>query len=107
MKILFKPRMVALVGVGLIAGLATWWSLAGGHVKISLKTALVKRGDVTSTISASGTIEPEEVGDVGAQVAGLATPSRLETSQDVVARNERANRCGLSSSEVGNPHPFA
>ncbi len=63
--------MLALLGAGLITGLATWWSLAGGHVKISLKTALVKRGEVTSTISASGTIEPEEVVDVGAQVAGL------------------------------------
>ena len=32
---------------------------------------MVKRGDVAATISASGTIEPEEVVDVGAQVAGL------------------------------------
>ena len=71
MKFLFKPWVPGLAGVGLIAGLATWWSLAGGHAKISLKTAAVKRGDVTSTISASGTIEPEEVVDVGAQVAGL------------------------------------
>ena len=107
MKLLFKPWVLALAGAGLLAGVAAWWSLAGGHAKILLKTAAVKRGNVASTISASGTIEPEEVVDVGAQVAGLATPSRLETSQDVVARNERANRCGLSSSEVGNPHPFA
>ena len=35
------------------------------------RTAVVKRGDVAATISASGTIEPEEVVDVGAQVAGL------------------------------------
>jgi HlyD family secretion protein len=38
---------------------------------MSFRTAVVKRGDVTATISASGTIEPEEVVDVGAQVAGL------------------------------------
>jgi HlyD family secretion protein len=38
---------------------------------MSLRTAVVKRGDVTATISASGTIEPEEVVDVGAQAAGL------------------------------------
>jgi HlyD family secretion protein len=31
----------------------------------------VKRGDIASTISATGTIEPVEVVDVGAQVAGL------------------------------------
>jgi HlyD family secretion protein len=33
----------------------------------------VKRGDVAATISASGTIEPEETVDVGAQVAGRIT----------------------------------
>ncbi|HON08000.1 MAG TPA: RND transporter, partial [Verrucomicrobiota bacterium] len=34
------------------------------------KIAEVKRGDIVSTISASGVVEPEEVVDVGAQVAG-------------------------------------
>lgn len=34
------------------------------------RTASVKRGDLLSTISASGVLEPEEVVDVGAQVAG-------------------------------------
>ena len=31
----------------------------------------VKRGDLLSTIAATGTVEPEELVDVGAQVAGL------------------------------------
>jgi HlyD family secretion protein len=35
-----------------------------------LRTAAVSRGDVIVTISATGTVEPEEVIDVGAQVAG-------------------------------------
>lgn len=34
------------------------------------RTTSVKRGDLLSTISASGVVEPEEVIDVGAQVAG-------------------------------------
>ncbi len=34
------------------------------------KIAEVKRGDIIATISASGVVEPEEVVDVGAQVAG-------------------------------------
>jgi HlyD family secretion protein len=37
----------------------------------SLRTTAVKRGDLLTTISATGTIEPEEVVNVGAQVAGL------------------------------------
>src|ERR1019366_5487506 len=39
--------------------------------KLSFRTAVVKHGDVAATISASGTIEPIEVVDIGAQVAGL------------------------------------
>jgi HlyD family secretion protein len=37
----------------------------------SFRTAPVKRGDLLSTISATGTVEPEEVVNVGAQVSGL------------------------------------
>jgi HlyD family secretion protein len=44
------------------------WAPAAGLPQ--LKTAEVVRGDLTSSISATGTIEPEEVVDVGAQVAG-------------------------------------
>nr|CBX27237.1 hypothetical protein N47_A12660 [uncultured Desulfobacterium sp.] len=37
---------------------------------VSYRTEKVKRGDLMVTISATGTVEPEEVIDVGAQVAG-------------------------------------
>lgn len=37
----------------------------------SFRTVPVQRGDVQATISATGTVEPEEVVDVGAQVAGI------------------------------------
>jgi len=36
----------------------------------SFRTTLVTRGDLQATISATGTVEPEEVVDIGAQVAG-------------------------------------
>ena len=35
-----------------------------------LRTVPVKRGDLRATIDATGTMEPEEVVDVGAQGAG-------------------------------------
>jgi HlyD family secretion protein len=38
---------------------------------VSFRTVSVRRGDLRSTINATGTLEPEEVVDVGAQVAGL------------------------------------
>lgn len=36
-----------------------------------LRTATITRGDLLSTINATGTLEPEEIVNVGAQVAGL------------------------------------
>lgn len=43
------------------------------------QTVPVVRGDVQSTISASGTIEPEELVDVGAQVSGKIVSFGLDT----------------------------
>jgi HlyD family secretion protein len=66
-----KTPMVlgGIIALALGAGL-WWWHARSASPLSSYRTASVKRGDVTSTISASGTIEPVEVVDVGAQVAG-------------------------------------
>jgi HlyD family secretion protein len=40
------------------------------NVSPSYKTAKITRGDITSTITASGTIQPEDMVDVAAQVSG-------------------------------------
>ena len=58
------PVLVALAGV-------IWWLHPRGGPKLTFTMAAVKRGDVTATIGATGTIEPLEVVDVGAQVAGI------------------------------------
>ncbi len=59
---------VLLIGA-LIIGLG-WFFFGRGRRDESLQTAAVRRGDLTATISASGTLQPERVIDVGAQVAG-------------------------------------
>jgi HlyD family secretion protein len=66
-----KTPLIATLLVILAGGAGFWWWHARDHSQPFFRTAAVKRGDVTATISASGTIEPEEVVDVGAQVAGL------------------------------------
>jgi len=53
--------------------MGVWWWHARDNSKLSFLTAVVKRGDVATTISSSGTIEPSETVDVGAQVAGRIT----------------------------------
>jgi HlyD family secretion protein len=70
-QFLFKRATLAILTVILVGGGAAWWWHGRDHSEMSFRTAAVKRGDVTATISASGTIEPEEVVDIGAQVAGL------------------------------------
>jgi HlyD family secretion protein len=42
----------------------------GGDTAAGFRTVKVKQGDLQATISATGTVEPEEVVDIGAQVAG-------------------------------------
>jgi HlyD family secretion protein len=59
--------MLALAGLG--AG--GWYWRARSQFDPVYKTAAIKRGDVVATINATGTLEPEEVIDVGAQVEGL------------------------------------
>src|SRR5262245_42649939 len=64
---------ISIIVVLLLAVAATggWYWRAGAGSVLSYRTAVVQRGDLVSTISATGTLEPEEVIDVGAQVAGL------------------------------------
>jgi HlyD family secretion protein len=72
MAIMRKHSAVAaawcgLAGVLLLAGCRG--EKAGGG-PAALRTAAVERGDLVATIGATGTVQPEEVIDVGAQVAG-------------------------------------
>src|SRR5881392_4129263 len=68
---MFKRSIIAAAVLGLAAVALGWsWHSRNGHTLL-LTTAAVKHGGLTATISATGTIEPIEVIDVGAQVAGL------------------------------------
>lgn len=68
-SLLKKSVIVGGVAIVVLAGAAWWWHSRGGE-KLSFTTVPIKRGEVIATISATGTIEPLEVVDVGAQVAG-------------------------------------
>ena len=60
---------VSLVVLGAI-GYAVWSWLHKRTPPVSYNTVAVRRGDLVAVIGATGTVEPEEVVDVGAQVAG-------------------------------------
>lgn len=70
MKMLLKRLTISLALLALVLGSAAWYLGRGDTQAVSFRTATLKRGDLVATISATGTLEPEEVIDVGAQVAG-------------------------------------
>jgi len=66
-----RTAIVLVIVLGLAAGGVVYYQtrLSAGP-PASFRTVAVKRGDLLSTISATGTVEPEELVDVGAQVMG-------------------------------------
>src|SRR5687768_2259918 len=65
-----KRVLTLLVIVGIAAACAAWYFGRNTAQAATLRTAAVRRGDLVATISATGTVEPEELIDIGAQVAG-------------------------------------
>ncbi len=66
------PRSLFIIlGIAVVIGLIAWRVFRKKDVVLpNLQTVSVKRADVLSSISATGTVEPEEVVDIGAQVTG-------------------------------------
>ena len=64
-------KIVLFLGPILLIALALFWLWGKNNNRSpSYRLATVDRGDLEAVISATGTVEPEEVVDVGAQVAG-------------------------------------
>ncbi len=67
-----KTVFFSLVVVALAAGGTVYYTKhVAADAVVSFRTVAVKRDNLLSTISSTGTVEPEEVVDVGAQVVGI------------------------------------
>jgi HlyD family secretion protein len=75
--------IVATVAVLALGAGAWWWRGRSGDA-LSFTAVILKRGDVEATISATGTIEPLETVDVGAQVAGRISAFGTDTDGKIV-----------------------
>ena len=69
-RILGIAFIIVLLGLLVWGGVFLYRRFNAPQEKLSFQTEKVSRGDLRSTISASGTIEPEELINVGAQVNG-------------------------------------
>jgi HlyD family secretion protein len=81
-----KQLLVFLAVVGVAAGVGGWYWNRSQRPQTAFRTATVQRGDLRVTISATGTVEPEEVVDIGAQVAGQIKslgPDPLDSTKTV------------------------
>jgi HlyD family secretion protein len=67
-----NKKQIVLIAVAILVlgfGTVVWWQMRADRSS-PFTVAIVKRGSVTSTIAAAGTIEPVEVVDIGAQAEG-------------------------------------
>ena len=72
MRIRLTIRTIILIAIVLSAiSAGAWLFRAKGDKGPIFRTVAVKRGDLEATISATGTVEPVVVVDVGAQVSGI------------------------------------
>jgi HlyD family secretion protein len=73
--------MVVLV----LGGLAyLWWAPSNG-TRLSYQTRVVKRGDITVTVTATGTLEPLNQVDVGSELSGTVEQVLVDYNDQVEA----------------------
>lgn len=70
MRPVVKKLIFVFVGVSVLAAAGGWYWGHNAAAAINFRTDEVHRGELLATISASGTVEPQEVIDVGAQIQG-------------------------------------
>lgn len=68
--VMTKRRIVAILTVVLAVAVLAGWGVLGGHGGEQYRTVPVQRGDLVSTISATGTMNAVVTVQVGSQVSG-------------------------------------
>ncbi|MCE5267918.1 MAG: efflux RND transporter periplasmic adaptor subunit [Planctomycetaceae bacterium] len=88
-----KRAFVILVVLGVAGGAAAYYAnhKTASATPTTLRTVPMKRGDLLSTVSATGTVEAEEVVNIGAQVCGLI----VAFGQDAHDRSKFVDYCSV------------
>lgn len=81
-----RKILIALAGVAVLAGGAWYgWLAWGGRSDATQRqaTAVVQKGDLEDTVSATGTLQPRDYVDVGTQVSGQLRTLHVEIGERV------------------------
>jgi HlyD family secretion protein len=78
-----KLILVSVLAVLVLGGAAGFYWLSNGNRKASFRTAPVERGDILSTISATGTLNAVITVQVGTQVSGTIKQLRVDFNSPV------------------------
>jgi len=77
--------VLALVILGIAAAGIYWWAARSGSGEAAVyRTDQVKRGELLITIGATGTLQPEEVINVGAQIAGQILSFGIDANKKTI-----------------------
>ncbi|MGA2916355.1 MAG: efflux RND transporter periplasmic adaptor subunit [Sedimentisphaerales bacterium] len=70
MKHILSKKLIGVIAIVVVIAFVSY-SYKSNNKTISYRTVPITRGDLIATIQSTGTVEPEELVDIGAQVAGI------------------------------------
>src|SRR6185436_5254442 len=90
-----KRLLMIVLVLGALGAVAAWYWKKDNGAAATFRTAEVKRGELLATIGATGTLQPEEVIDVGAQVAGQIVEFGKDVNGKPVDFNSTVDEGGI------------
>ena len=97
--------IIILLLVAGAAGAGVWFFKKKSHAKLEFTTAKVTRGDVTQTVTATGTLKPVVNIEVGSQISGIIQTlyvdfnSEVKSNQVIAQLDASTYRANVSSAE--------
>lgn len=79
-----KKRLILMACAVLLAGIVAWllWGPSPKH-KVSYETAQVAKGNISNSVTATGTVEPVTQVEVGTQVSGIVNKLYVDYNSEV------------------------
>ena len=78
-----RQRKWLMLSIVVIAGLLVWLLLRNNEESVVHATAIVQRGDIENLVTATGTLQPRDYVDVGAQVSGQLKVLHVDVGSEV------------------------